>query len=128
MFLNLDTDLYWFGDNVRPAINKKITEYGLVKKARKEREDLKYIPEEDEDDSPLYRINKGLALELLMAQVMYRLDSPVFCQTNCKIIKRNPSYFAGRGKPDVIVDYGDGFVVHVEVSADQDMELDKLGE
>ena len=63
-----------------------------------------------------------------MAQVMYRLDSPVICQTNCKIVKRNPSYFAGRGKPDVIVDYGDRFVVHVEVSADQDMELDKLGE
>ena len=122
----LATDLYWFGDNVRRAIDKKYKEYGLVRKARKERDDLDYISEED--DSPLYRLNKGLALELFMAQVMYRLDSPVYCQTNCKVVKRNPSYFAGRGKPDVIVDYGGGFVVHVEVSADRDFELNKLGE
>ena len=122
----LATDLYWFGDNVDPAIKKKFKEFKITEKARKARQDLKYVSEED--DSPLYRINKGLALELFIAQVMYRLDSPVSCQTNCKIIKRNPSYFAGRGKPDVIVDYGDGFVVQVEVSADQDMELDKLEE
>ena len=135
----LATDLYWFGDNVEPAIKKKFKEFKLTEKARKARGDLKYIPgeeadeEEEEDnekskDSPLYRINKGLTLELLMAQVMYRLDSPEFCQTNCKIIKRNPSYFAGTGKPDIIVDYGGGFIVHVEVSADRDMELDKLSE
>ena len=133
----LATDLYWFGDNVEPAIKKKFKEFKLTEKARRERGDFKYIPGEETDeeednekakDSPLYRINKGLALELLMAQVMYRLDSPKICQTNCKIIKRNPSYFAGTGKPDIIVDYGSGFIVHVEVSADRDMELDKLRE
>ena len=96
----LATDLYWFGDNVDPAIKKKFKEFKITEKARKARQDLKYVSEED--DSPLYRIDKGLALELFMAQVMYRLDSPVSCQMNCKIIKRNPSYFAGRGKPDVI--------------------------
>ena len=135
----LATDLYWFGDNVEPAIKKKFKEFKLTEKARKARGDLKYVPGEDADekeeednenakDSPLYRINKGLTLELLMAQVMYRLDSPEICQANCKIIKRNPSYFAGTGKPDIIVDYGGGFIVHVEVSADRDMELDKLSE
>ena len=142
----LATDLYWFGDNVEPAIKKKFKEFKLTEKARKERGDFKYIPgekgdekkeedtemegEDDEKakDSPLYRINKGLTLELLIAQIMYRLDSPDYCQANCKVIKRNPSYFAGTGKPDVVVDYGGGFIVHVEVSADRDMELDKLRE
>ena len=124
---------------MEPAIKKKFKEFKLTEKARKARGDLKYVPgadadeEEEEDnemakDSPLYRINKGLALELLMAQVMYRLDSPDYCQANCKIIKRNPSYFAGTGKPDIVVEYGSGFIVHVEVSADRDMELDKLRE
>ena len=114
----LATDLYWFGDNVHTDIKRKVKAYELGAKARRERGDDKYLDEE----SPLDNINKGLALELLMSEIMYRLDSPVYSQANCKVIKRRPTYFAIKGRPDICVDYGNRFVVHVEVSASRRLE------
>ena len=69
----------------------------------------------------MYDINKGLTLELLMSCDMYWLASPVCSRSNCVLKFDWPSSHAPPRYPDLSVDYGDGFIVHVEVSAKSGM-------
>ena len=67
----------------------------------------------------LYRINKGLALELLMSYVLYRLLSPARSRANCTLAFQWPCNSSPAGYPDLSVEFGDRerSIVHVEVSA-----------
>ena len=69
----------------------------------------------------LYRINKGLALELLMSCVLYRLVSPACSRANCTLAFQWPCNSSPAGYPDLCVEYGEGSIVHVEVTARKEL-------
>ena len=95
--------------------NEEVAEYNKKvsrpEDKKKEKED-KYL----EKLNRLYRHNKGIILELLMPCVMYRLDSPVTSRSNNPLLFQTPYTHTQGGHPDVTVDYGDGFILYVEVS------------
>ena len=98
-----------------------------VERIRKKHPAGERLPEKKEDKfattekhSDLYKHNKALILELLMTSVMYRTDSPVCSRANCPLLLQTPYNHAQGGYPDITVDYGDRFTVHVEVSANKD--------
>ena len=99
--------------------NKEVAEYNKTvtrredKKKEKEDEYLKNL-------DLLFKHNKGIILELIMPSVMYRLDSPVTSRSNNSLRFQAPYTHTQGGHPDVTVDYGDGFILYVEVSANKD--------
>ena len=80
------------------------------------------------DYETLYRINKGLTLELLMSFAMYRLMSPACSRANCTLAFQWPSNASPAGHPDISVEVGEGSVVHVEVSAREELKVDDFFE
>ena len=52
-----------------------------------------------------------------MSCVMYRLVSPACSRANCTLAFQWPCNVSPAGYPDLSVEYGEGSIVHVEVSA-----------
>lgn len=75
----------------------------------------------DDDYMKPYNINKALTLELMMTCALYRLLSPTYVRSNCRLNYGWPINFAPPRKPDIMVDCA-GFIFHVEVSAKIDMD------
>ena len=122
--MELATQLDGMGDQQRPAIKYIIQEFSLEKRSRiararehKEEEAEKKLAGKSLND--LYKTNKGLILELLMASLMYRLDTPIVSRANCYLFLKMPSDHAPPGYPDVTVNYSNGFILHVEASANK---------
>ena len=68
----------------------------------------------------LRRINKGLAMELLVATMLSCLDSPRAVRPRCAVSARgDPKMFAGAGDEDILATYAD-FCIVAEVSAKRD--------
>ena len=70
----------------------------------------------------LRSINKGLALELLMSCVMYRLVSPACSRANCTLAFQWPCNSSPSGYPDLSVEYGKGSIIHVEVTTRKELK------
>lgn len=72
----------------------------------------------------LRTINKGLAMELLVATMLSCLDSPQAVRPWCAVsAKGDPKMSAGPGFEDILVTYG-GFSIVAEVSAKRDASTD----
>ena len=124
----LATRLYGMGDQQRSSIDETMEELELDRYSRLDRFiDQGATKEEIEEKKKkwtkksLYKINKGLMLELLLSCLMYRLDSPSLSRANCNLFNSWPSNHAPPGYPDVVVDFGKRFSVHVEVSSNKQM-------
>lgn len=124
----LASRLYGMGDQQRRSIDETMEELELDRYSRLDRfaeqgatEDEIKEKRKEWTKKSLYKINKGLMLELLLSCLMYRLDSPSLSRSNCKVFNRWPSNHAPPGYPDVVVDFGKRFSVHVEVSSNKQM-------
>ena len=72
----------------------------------------------------LRRINKGLAMELLVATILSCLDSPRAVRPRCAVSEKGrPKMYAGAGDEDILAMYGD-FCIVAEVSAKRDASTD----
>ena len=72
----------------------------------------------------LRRINKGLAMELLVATMLSCLDSPQAVRPRCAVSEKgHPKMYAGAGDEDILATYGD-FCIVAEVSAKRDASTD----
>ena len=72
----------------------------------------------------LRRINKGLAMELLVATMLSCLDSPQVVRPRCVVSRHgHPKMYAGAGDEDILATYGD-FCIVAEVSAKGDASTD----
>ena len=72
----------------------------------------------------LRSINKGLAMELLVATMLSCLDSPKAVRPWCAVsAKGHPKMYAGAGDEDILATYG-GFCIVAEVSAKRDASTD----
>ena len=72
----------------------------------------------------LRSINKGLAMELLVATMLSCLDSPKAVRPWCAVsAKGHPKMYAGVGYEDILATYGD-FCIVAEVSAKRDASTD----
>ena len=128
--MELGTELYNLSNHSPGPLKDLIKKFGIDKWSRLARENdfnekvaKSTGKKEDEyaklEADYLYRHNKGMVLELIMPSVMYRLDSPVTSRTNCPVLFQMPYSHTQGGHPDVTVDYGDGFIVYVEVSTNK---------
>jgi len=95
-------------------------------------EELVFTPEELEERrkqkvselKTLRTINKGLAMELLVATMLSCLDSPQAVRPWCAVsAKGHPKMSAGPGFEDILATYG-GFSIVAEVSAKRDASTD----
>ena len=132
----LATKLHGFATQRRRSIKNSATQLSLDRPSRINRipkhlrnpEDLKLKDNKKRQGGAnyekLYRINKGLALELLMSYVMYRLVSPACSRANCTLAFQWPCNSSPSGYPDLSVEYWEGSIVHVEVTARKELKED----
>ena len=131
----LATKLHGFATQRRRSIENSAVKITLDRPSR-----IKRIPKDQNvtdnkknrrggaDYDILRSINKGLALELLMSYVMYRLVSPACSRANCTLAFQWPCNSSPSGYPDLSVEYGKGSIVHVEVTARKELNEDDFYE
>ena len=105
----------------RPSRIERIPGYQRIPKDQKVT-DKKKNRQGGADYEKLYKINKGLALELLMSCVIYRLVSPACSRANCTLAFQRPCNSSPSGYPDLSVEYGEGSIVHVEVTTRKELK------